>query len=83
MSLIGLNTSGALVGVDVLSYELPNSKILLTLTAISNKKTIICSLVDSWKGENYGFTPDYWVTDDSFSGTVEFLSGDKEIVSFF
>jgi len=83
VTLIGLNTSGALVGVDVLSYELPNSKILLTLTARSNKKTIICSLVDSWKGENYGFTPDYWVTDDSFSGTLEFLSGDKEIVSFF
>jgi hypothetical protein len=82
ITLVGLNSSGAFVGVDVLPYELPNSKITVYLTAESYKKTIICSLIDSWKGENYGFVPDYWVTDDSMTDTLEYLTGDKAVAMF-
>lgn len=79
--LAGYNTAGTMAGGGVFKYELPNSKVEVKLCCASNKKTVIYKFIDSWKGDNNGFYPDYWVMNNNFAGTVIYLTNDKDLNS--
>lgn len=76
--LIGENSSGSLTYGGSLIYELPNSKVRITLCSTSNKKTAIIQFADHWHGDNQGFYPDYWTNEKNLLKTLQFITGDKD-----
>ena len=76
--LIGENSSGSLTYGGSLIYELPNSKVRITLCSTSNKKTAIIQFADHWHGENQGFYPDYWTNEKNLLKTLQFITGDND-----
>lgn len=79
ITLIGLNTGGTMIGGQIIEYELPNSKLKIKLASISQAKTPLLNYIPAWKGENYGFYPDYWCDDKNIVSTVVALTEDKEL----
>lgn len=80
--LVGENINGVLNFGGVLNYELPNSHIEVSIPSVSNKKTAMLSLIDNWKGEGYGFFPDYWIFDGKPGVVLTALTNDINL-SFF
>jgi len=79
ITLIGLNTGGSMIGGQTILYELPNSKLKIRFASISHSRTPLLNYIPAWKGENYGFYPDYWCDDKNIVSTVVALTGDKEL----
>lgn len=76
--LVGQNTSGTAAG-NVVEYELPNSKLKVRFSSISYKDTLLFKRIPQWKGETYGFYPDYWHLQGDIADTLVFLTGDNKL----
>ena len=57
--IIGQNSNGSLEFADIYRYNLPNSKIRLTLCAVDARETILLK-EECWHGDTKGIFPDYW-----------------------
>ena len=77
--LVGENTSGTLISGNAVIYELPNSKLKIKLASESYKNTVLLKCLEQWKGENCGFFPDYWITDNNLKQTIEYITKDNHI----
>lgn len=81
--IVGENTGGCSTYSDMLTYTLPNSKVQINLTTVSRKNTAPIKFTESWKGESYGFFPDYWVVSGNMLKTLNYLTGDNELNKIF
>ena len=77
--IVGENTSGTLDFYDTYDYELPNTKVKLTLCAESLKDTGLLSKNPKWHGDTKGFYPDYWATNETILDTLVYLTKDEEL----
>lgn len=77
--LVGQNTSGTVAGGNAVGYELPNSKLKIWLSSVSHRNTLLFKRIPQWKGENYGFYPDYWHIQDSIADILVYLTGDNQL----
>ena len=78
--LVGQNSSGTLISGNPIQYELPNSKLIVSFASTSYKNTVLLQCIEQWKGETYGFYPDYWCTETNVSETVGFITHDKKLI---
>lgn len=74
---IGQNTNGAVFYFNPHSVLLPNSGGWLYLPTAINKSSNFTAA--GFKGEGYGWFPDYWCTNQNIVNTLVNLSGDKEL----
>lgn len=77
--LVGQNTSGTVAGGNAVGYELPNSKLKIWLSSVSHRNTLLFKRIPQWKGENYGFYPDYWHIQGSIADILVYLTGDNQL----
>ena len=78
--LIGENTMGCNLTSNSKHYILPNSKVVIKLPYTSYKESNYIYNLESYKGESYGFIPDYWTTNDSLLDTLSFVMKNTEIL---
>lgn len=83
ITIIGENTSGSYTYGGSIKYELPNSKIKITLSSQSYKNTEIPRFIESWHGENYGFYPDYWFVNNNLKEILYYLTSDNVLMELF
>lgn len=83
ITIIGENTSGSYTYGGNIKYELPNSKIKITLSSQSYKNTEIPRFIESWHGENYGFYPDYWFVNNNLKEILYYLTSDNVLMELF
>ena len=83
ITIIGENTSGSYTYGGNIKYELPNSKIKITLSSQSYKNTEIPRFIESWHGENYGFYPDYWFVNNNLNEILYYLTSDNVLMELF
>lgn len=83
ITIIGENTSGSYTYGGNIKYELPNSKIKITLSSQSYKNTEVPRFIESWHGENYGFYPDYWFVNNNLNEILYYLTSDNVLMELF
>ena len=79
VELIGENTNGCLDFGGVYNYELPNTKIEISLCINAYKDTGLLSKNPNWHGDTKGFYPDYWATNENVLDTLVYLTKDEEL----
>ena len=79
VELIGENTNGCLDFGGVYYYELPNTKIGISLCINAYKDTGLLSRNPNWHGDTKGFYPDYWATNENVLDTLVYLTKDEEL----
>jgi len=77
--LVGMNSCGCIDFAGVYTYELPNSRVKISLAASDKRRTPIFSQNPHWKGDTKGFYPDYWASSSELLDTLINLTGDKEL----
>lgn len=81
--LVGLNSAGLLASGSSIKYQLPNSKIEISLPSQSFLRTPIYNYIDTFHGETKGFVPDYWTNENNLVETLIYLTGDSKIENLF
>ena len=81
--LVGLNSAGLLASGSSIKYQLPNSKIEISLASQSFVRTPIYNYIDTFHGETKGFEPDYWTNENNLVETLIYLTGDSKIENLF
>lgn len=79
VTLVGMNSSGCIDFGDVYAYELPNSRVKMSLAASDKRRSPIFALNPHWKGDTKGFYPDYWVSNQEILNSLVNLTRDKEL----
>ena len=77
--IIGENSRGSIDFGDIYEYELPNTKINLSLCRGEYKNTGLFSKNPKWHGDTKGFYPDYWATNETILDTLVYLTKDEEL----
>lgn len=78
VKIVGENSWGGVEYVGVWGMQLPNSGIWLNLPSTVGLAPVFDSIPE-FKGEGYGFYPDYWATNDTILQVLINLTGDKEL----
>ena len=83
ITIIGENTSGSYTYGGNIKYELPNSKIKITLSSQSYKNTEIPRFIESWHGENYGFFFFFLFVNNNLNEILYYLTSDNVLMELF
>lgn len=76
VKIIGENSAGCIQFGDVLPYQLPNSRIAISL---SSAKNTLLNYFENWHGEQYGIYPDYWALGCDLNETIFLETNDSEM----
>lgn len=76
VKIIGENSAGCIQFGDVLPYQLPNSRIAISL---SSAKNTLLTHFENWHGEQYGIYPDYWSLGCDLNETIFLETNDSEM----
>lgn len=79
--LLGENSRGSVIYGGILSYKLPHSQLEIRLASTCNKNMPLLKFNEHWHGENFGFYPDYWITENNLADSLFYLSKDDELKS--
>lgn len=74
---IGFNTNGAVFYFNPWSFVFPNTGYTITFPTAINKSNAFN--FPNFKGEGYGWYPDYWCTNQNMINTLVNLTGDKDL----
>lgn len=74
--IIGENSAGCIQFGDVLPYQLPNSRIAISL---SSAKNTLLNHFENWHGEQYGIYPDYWSLGCDLNESIFLETNDSEM----
>lgn len=78
VTVVGENSWGGVKYAGMFGYYLPHSGLYVRLGNDYGESPFLQS-IPNWKGEGFGFYPDYWATNNIILQTLVNLTGDDEL----